>query len=127
MPKWGVFSHVQFLVCHLLTQSLYVEGYGEESKVHCCLVFAEVPEPAVCHVELHLAKYSFGLDASPASEPEPFFRCEQLPGFPLVFVETMVYLDDPSVASSLVAQASQRAEEKENVETRHIPQLLPSQ
>lgn len=45
-------------------------------------------------------------------------------GFPLVFVETMVYLDDPSVASSLVAQASQRAEEKENVEIRHVPQRV---
>ena len=51
---------------------LYVEGYGEEGEVHGDLVFAEVPEVAVCHVELHLPKYGFRLDASPSPVPDPF-------------------------------------------------------
>ena len=43
---------------------LYVEGNGEEGKVHSDLVFAEVPEPFVLHVCLHLPEIRFRLCAS---------------------------------------------------------------
>ena len=36
---------------------LDVEGDGEEGKVHCDLVFSEVPEPPVCHVVFHLPEH----------------------------------------------------------------------
>ena len=38
-----------------LLRYLRAHGYGEEGKVHCDLVFAEVTEAAVCHIELHLS------------------------------------------------------------------------
>ena len=62
--KMGCISPVFGLFRYLRAHFLDVEGYGEEGKVHCDLVFAEVAEAAVCHVELHLTKDGFRLDAS---------------------------------------------------------------
>ena len=107
--KIGRISPVFGLFRYLRAHFLDVEGYGEEGKVHCDLVFPEVAEAAVCHVELHLAKDGFGLDASSSPVFQPFFRCQQFTGFSFVFIEPVVHLDYALVAFGLVAQAPQRA------------------
>ena len=43
---------------------LDVEGDGEEGKVHCDLVFAEVSEALVVHVVLHLPEHGLRLYGS---------------------------------------------------------------
>ena len=105
--KMGCISPVFGLFRYLRAHFLDVEGYGEEGKVHCDLVFPEVAEAAVCHVELHLAKDGFGLDASSSPVFQPFFRCQQFTGFSFVFFEPVVHLDYASVAFGLVAQTPQ--------------------
>ncbi len=49
---------------HLRANLLSVEGYGEEGRVHCDLVFAEVTEAAVRHIEFHLAEDGLRFNAS---------------------------------------------------------------
>ena len=100
-----VFGLLHYLRAHFLD----VEGYGEEGKVHCDLVFAEVPEAAVCHIELHLSEDGFRFDASSAPVLESFFRCKKFPCLSFVFIESVIDFDCSSVASGLVAQAPQRA------------------
>ena len=39
---------------HFCSHFLDVEGHGEEGKIHCDLVFAEVAESLVLHVVLYL-------------------------------------------------------------------------
>ena len=68
-PVFGLFRYFR-------THFLYIEGNGEEGKVHRDLVFAEVPEAAVCHVELHLSEDGFRLNASSTSVFEPILRCQ---------------------------------------------------
>ena len=65
-------------------------------------------EAAVCHVELHLSEDGFGLYASSSTVFESSFRCQQLSGFTLVFVQAMVDLDYTPVTFGLVAHTSQR-------------------
>ena len=65
-PVFGLF---RYLSAHFLD----VEGNGEEGKVHRDLVFAEVSEAAVCHVELHLSEDGFGFDTSSSPVSESFF------------------------------------------------------
>ncbi len=60
----GCFSPVFGLFSHLRAHFLYVEGYGKEGKVHCDLVFAEVTEAAVRHIEFHLAEDGLRFNAS---------------------------------------------------------------
>ena len=48
---------------------------GEEGKVHCVLVFFEVAEAAVCHVELHLDEDGLQLDTPSSSVYEYILRC----------------------------------------------------
>ena len=99
-----VFGLSGYLGAHFLD----VEGNGEEGKVHGDLVFAEVSEAAVCHVELHLPEDRFRLYTSSPPVSESFFGCEQLPGFAFVFVQSVVYLDCASVAFGLITETSQR-------------------
>ena len=68
-PVFGLFRYFR-------THFLYIEGNGEEGKVHRDLVFAEVPEAAVCHVGLHLSEDGFGFYASSSAVFESFFRCQ---------------------------------------------------
>ena len=100
-PVFGLFG---YLCAHFLD----VEGNGKEGKVHRDLVFAEVAEAAVCHIELHLSKDGFGLYASSPPVSESFFGCEQFAGFSFVFVQSVVYLDCAPVAFSFVAETPQR-------------------
>ena len=67
-----VFGLIRYFGAHFLD----VESNGEEGKVHCDLVFSEVTEAAVCHVELHLPEDGLRLDASPASVSESILRCQ---------------------------------------------------
>ena len=99
----GCISPVFVLLHYLRAHFPDVEGYGEEGKVHCELVFPEVTEAAVCHVELHLSEDGFRFDASSAPVSESFFRCQQFPCLPFVFIESVVDLDCSSVTSGLVA------------------------
>ena len=65
-PVFGLFRYFR-------THFLYIEGNGEEGKVHRDLVFAEVPEAAVCHVGLHLSEDGFRFNAPPPPFLDPFF------------------------------------------------------
>lgn len=65
---------------------LYVEGNGEEGKVHSDLVFTEVPEPFVLHVCLHLPENRFRLCASFPPVPDSLLRCQPLSRISLVLV-----------------------------------------
>ena len=105
----GRISPVFGLFCYFRAHFLDIEGNGEEGKVHCDLVFAEVAEAAVCHVELHLTEDGFRLDASSSPVFQSLFRCQQFTCFPFVLVESVIYLDCASVAPGLVAQTPQRA------------------
>ena len=58
-----------YFSCHFLD----VKGYGEEGKVHCNFVFAEVSEAFVVHIGFHLSEYGFRFDATPPSMSESFF------------------------------------------------------
>ena len=60
----GAYFPVFGLFRYFLAHFLDIEGYGEECKVHCDLVFAKVTEAAVCHVELHLSEDCFRFDTS---------------------------------------------------------------
>ena len=102
--KIGRISPVFGLFRYLRAHFLDVEGYGEEGKVHCDLVFPEVAEAAVCHVELHLAEDGLRLNASLSAVSEPFFRCQQLACLSFVFIQTVIDLDCAPVAFGLVAQ-----------------------
>ena len=42
--------------CHFCSHFPDVEGHGEEGKVHCDLVLAEVAEALVPHVVFHLSE-----------------------------------------------------------------------
>ena len=101
-PVFGLFRYFR-------THFLYIEGNGEEGKVHRDLVFAEVPEAAVCHVGLHLSEDGLGLYTPSPPVSDTFLRCEQFAGFSFVLVEAVVYLDCPPVAFGLVAEAPQGA------------------
>ena len=103
----GRISPVFGLFCYLRAHFLDVEGNGKEGKVHCDLVFAEVTEAAVCHVELHLSEDGFRLDASSPSVLKSFLRGQQFACFSFVLVEPVVYLDRSSVVSGFVTQTPQ--------------------
>ena len=105
----GCISPVFDLFCYFRAHFPDVEGNGEEGKVHRDLVFSEVAEAAVCHVELHLPEDGLGFDASPAPVFESFFRCQQFPSLPFVSIQSVVDLDCSSVSFGFVAQAPQRA------------------
>ena len=85
-PVYGLFRYFR---AHFLD----VEGNGEEGKVHCDLVFAEVTEAAVCHIELHLSEDCLRFDTSSPSVFESFLRGQQFACLSFIFVESMVYLD----------------------------------
>ena len=58
--RWRI-SAIAGGFCCFCRPFLYVEGDGEEGEVHCDLVFAEVSESPVCHVEFHLPEHGLGL------------------------------------------------------------------
>ncbi len=101
-PDFGLFSRLR-------AHFLYVEGNGEEGKVHCDLVFSEVPEAAVRHVEFHLAEDGLGFYASSPAMPDPILRGEQLPCFASVFVQPVVHFNYSLVVFGFIAKTTQRA------------------
>ena len=84
--------------CYLRAHLFNVEGYGEEGKVHCNFVFAEVSKAFVLHILFHLSEHGFGFDASSPSVFDAFFGCEPFGGFVFVVLESMVYFDYSSVS-----------------------------
>ena len=70
--EYDLFFPVSMLiifVCHLLildfsTHFLYIKSNGKKGKVHCDLVFSQMPEPFVSHVVFDLSKDGFRLYAS---------------------------------------------------------------
>ena len=63
--KMGRISAVSGGFCHFCGHFLDVEGYGEEGEVHQDLVFAEVSEAFVAHVEFHLPEHGLRFYGSP--------------------------------------------------------------
>ena len=109
MTKMGCISAVSGGFCHFCGHFLYVEGDGEECKVHRDLVFAEVAEALVAHVVLHLPEHSLRLYGSPGAVFEPFLGVEVFP-CPLLVGDEPVADLDLSVASFLpVTLRPQRA------------------
>lgn len=81
----------------------------QRREVHCDLVFPEVPEAPVCHVELQLSEDGFGFDTPSPPVPDSFFGGQQLAGLASVFLETVVDFDDATVCPGSVTKAAQRA------------------
>ena len=94
----------QFLT--LCGHFLYVECNGEEGKVHCYLVLAEVSEAFVSHIEFQLPENCFRFYRAVGAVHEPFLRSESLSGFSLVFHEPVIDFNLPVAMLSLVASPS---------------------
>ena len=67
--NWPIYP----LFIHLGTHLFYIEGDGQEGKVHKDLVLSKMTEALVVHVEFYLSKYSFRFYTPPAPMPDSFF------------------------------------------------------
>ena len=89
--NWPIYT----LFIHLGTHLFYIEGDGQEGKVHKNLVLPKMTEALVVHVEFYLSKYSFRLYTPLPSVFQPFFGTEKFPGFLFVYPESVIQFYRP--------------------------------
>lgn len=93
--------------CKFCTQFFNVEGYGEEGKVHCNLVFSKMSETAVCHVVFHLSEDCHGFYAPPSPVFDSFFVSQSFTCPPFVFIQPVINFDD-TISRRFKATSAQR-------------------
>lgn len=93
------------LFIHLGTHLFYIEGDGQEGKVHKDLVLSKMTEALVVHVEFYLSKYSFRFYTPLPSVFQSFFGTEKFPGFLFVYPESVIQFYRP-VSFSFKTQTS---------------------
>ena len=81
--------------CQFCTHLFYIEGNGQEGKVHEDLVLSKMPEAFVVHVVFNLSEHGFRFYASLPSVFQTFPEAEQLFSFPLVFPKSVIQFYRP--------------------------------
>ena len=86
---------VHTLFCQFCTHLFYIEGNGQEGKVHEDLVLSKMSETFVVHIVFNLSEHGFRFYASLPSVFQSFLRAEQFFGSPLVLSKPMIQFYRP--------------------------------
>ena len=86
---------VHTFFCHFCTHLFYIEGNGQEGKVHEDLVLSKMSETFVVHIVFYLSEHGFRFYTSLSSVFQSFLGAEQLFGFLPVSSESVVQFYRP--------------------------------